>query len=95
MMPTLIDRYILGLYLKALLLTLMVLGGMYVFVDMIGNFEELYGYAKDGPIGAFPALLFEYYGPRVLWVFDRTAGMMAMLVAAFFTMLARSREKTS
>jgi hypothetical protein len=68
MILTLIDRYVLGLYVKALLLTLMVLGGMYVFIDMIGNFEELYGYAKDGSFGAFPALLFEYYGPRVLWV---------------------------
>lgn len=96
MIPTLIDRYILGLYMKALALTLMVLGGMYVFVDMIGNFEELYGYAKEGPFGTFPALLLEYYGPRVLWVFDRTAGMMAMAAALFaITWLMRTQELTA
>jgi lipopolysaccharide export system permease protein len=96
MMPTLIDRYVLGLYVKALFLTLMVLGGMYVFIDMIGNFEELYGYAKDGSFGAFPALLFEYYGPRVLWVFDRTAGMMAMAAALFaVTWMMRTQELTA
>jgi lipopolysaccharide export system permease protein len=95
-MISLLDRYILGLYVKALFMTLMVLGGMYVFIDMIGNFDDLYAYVKEGPFGSFPALLLEYYGPRVLWVFDKIAGMMATAAAIFaVTWLMRTQEMTA
>lgn len=93
---TLIDRYVLSLYVKALFLALIVLGGMYVFIDMIGNFDDLYAYTKDDAWGSFPALLLEYYGPRVLWVFDRTAGMLAMAAALFsVTWMMRTQELTA
>jgi hypothetical protein len=61
-MISLLDRYVLGLYGKALFLTLLVLGGMYVFIDAIGNLDDLYAYTKGGPTGSFAALLLEYYG---------------------------------
>lgn len=93
---TLIDRYVLSLYVKALFLALIVLGGMYVFIDMIGNFEELYGYSKDGSGESFPEIVLDYYGPRVLWVFDRTAGMLAMAAALFsVTWMMRTQELTA
>ena len=93
---TLIDRYVLSLYVKALFLALIVIGGMYVFIEMIGNFDDLYAYTKDDNWGAFPALLLEYYGPRVLWVFDRTAGMLAMAAALFsVTWMMRTQELTA
>jgi lipopolysaccharide export system permease protein len=96
-MISLLDRYVLGLYCKALFLTLLVLGGMYVFIDMIGNIDDLAAYVPKGsPITAFPALLLEYYGPRVLWVFDRIAGMMATAAAIFsITWMMRTQEMTA
>jgi lipopolysaccharide export system permease protein len=96
-MISLLDRYILGLYVKALFLTLLVLGGMYVFIDMIGNIDDLRAYVpQDAPWTAFPALLLDYYGPRVLWVFDKIAGMMATAAAIFaVTWLMRTQEMTA
>ncbi|WP_254507021.1 LptF/LptG family permease [Anatilimnocola floriformis] len=95
MIPLLLDRYILGLYAKALFLSLMVLGGMYVVIDFVSNSEELIGYS-NGSFSAFFALILEYYGPRVLWVFDRTAGMIALAAALFaVTWMMRTQELTA
>ena len=95
MIPLLLDRYILGLYVKALLIALLVIGGMYVLVDFLGNSDDLWA-ISNGSVSAFFALLLEYYGPRVLWVFDRTAGMLALAAALFaMTWMMRTQELTA
>jgi lipopolysaccharide export system permease protein len=92
---TIIDRYLLRLYFKVLLVCLLCLFGLFVVIDAFGNLDEFIGYGKLHAYGLF-GVLADYYGPRLLWFFDRTGGMLAMVSMAFaLTLLQRSNELTA
>ncbi|QDU30882.1 putative permease YjgP/YjgQ family protein [Anatilimnocola aggregata] len=92
---TLIDRYVLGLYLKALLMSFLVMAGMYMLVDVFANLEEHIANSADYRFKV-PHLLADYYGPRLLWVFDKTAGILAASAAIFaVTWLQGTQELTA
>jgi lipopolysaccharide export system permease protein len=92
---TLIDRYVLQLYVKALIMSFLVLAGMYMLVDIFANLEEHMANAADYPYKV-PHLLADYYGPRLLWIFDKTSGVLAASAAIFaVTWLQGTQELTA
>jgi lipopolysaccharide export system permease protein len=92
---TIFDRYVLKLYVKVLAVWLLSLYGLYVVIDGINNSDEFVAYGKRHA-GGILAVVAEYYGPRLLWFFDRTAGLLAMTSVAFvLTLLQRTNELTA
>jgi lipopolysaccharide export system permease protein len=92
---TIVDRYLLKLYVKVLVVSFVSLAGLFVVIDGMNNLDEFVTYGKRHA-GGLPAVIAEYYGPRLLQFFDQIAGLLAMLSAAFvLTVLARSNELTA
>jgi lipopolysaccharide export system permease protein len=92
---TIIDRYLLRIYVKALIVCLVSLFGLFVVIDAFNNLDEFLSYGKRYS-GGTAAVLAQYYGPRLLWFFDRTGGMLALASAGFvLTLLQRTNEMTA
>jgi lipopolysaccharide export system permease protein len=92
---TIVDRYLLKLYIKVLLVSFTSLAGLFIIVDLVNNLDEFLKYGKRNS-GGTGAVILEYYGPRLLLFFDQIAGLLAMLAAAFvLTVLARTNELTA
>ncbi|HZN34621.1 MAG TPA: LptF/LptG family permease [Pirellulaceae bacterium] len=92
---TIVDRYLLRLYVKVLVVCLLCLFGLFVVIDAFGNLDEFLAYGKRHSAGVFGVLL-DYYWPRLLWFFDRTGAMLAMVSVAFvLTLIQRSNELTA
>src|SRR5688572_17992835 len=92
-----IDRYVLWTFLKNYLISLMVLIGMYVVLDMVFNFEELAdikgkGAAGEGSGGVMQTLynIGYYYSYQSFIIFVYVSGMVPV-VAAAFTLMRLSR----
>ncbi|MEX2176043.1 MAG: LptF/LptG family permease [Pirellulaceae bacterium] len=92
---TIIDRYLGLLFVKVLLICFVSLAGLYVLADAFNNLDEFFSYAKQRK-GGLPVVLAEYYLPRFLQFFDKTAGMLAMIAVTFaITVLQRTNELTA
>jgi lipopolysaccharide export system permease protein len=90
-----LDRYLLWLYCKTLLVCLFGLFGLFVVSDMFNNLDEFLSYGKRYA-GGTAMVLVEYYTPRLLQLFDQTAGLLAMAAAAFaLTWLQSTNELTA
>lgn len=86
-----IDRYIIRLYVKVLVVCFFSLTGLFIIIDLFGHLDELLAVGKQQ--GSLPSLLCEYYGARSLAFFDRTSALMALMAATFaVTTLQRSNE---
>lgn len=89
-----IDRYLLGTYLKTLGVLFLSMTGLFIMVDTTSNFDEFVAYGKQQ--GGLHRVLFDYYAPRVLTFFDRTSGILAMVAGMFVvSVLYRSNELTA
>lgn len=91
---TIIDRYLLRSFLRVLLVSFLSLTGLIVVIDLFGNLEEFITYARNQ--GSLPAVLLDYYGPRVFLYYDRMSALL-VLIAAIFTItgLQRRHELTA
>ena len=90
-----VDRYALGLFFKLVIVCFVSLAGLYVVIDCFSNFQEFnsYGHRLEGGIGK---VLAAYYGARLFWFFDLTAGVMAMVAGLFaVTWMQRANEMTA
>lgn len=90
-----VDRYVLGLFFKLVFVCFVSLAGLYVVIDCFGNFQEFSTYGKrlEGGIGK---VLLMYYGAKLFWFFDLTAGVMAMMAGLFaVTWMQRANEMTA
>lgn len=86
-----IDRYILRLFCKVLVICFLSLTGLFVIIDAFSNLDELLTLADKQ--GSLVTLLAEYYGARALTFFDRTSALMTLVAATFVaTSLQRSNE---
>ena len=86
-----IDRYILRLFCKVLVICFLSLTGLFVIIDAFSNLDELLTLGDRQ--GSLIALLMEYYGARALTFFDRTSALMTLVAATFVaTSLQRSNE---
>ncbi len=90
---TIIDRYLVFLFLKTLLISFVSLLGLFVVVHAFSNLDELAAISEQiGWWGVFE----EFYLPRFADLYDKTAAIL-VLVSALFTisMLQRRREMTA
>ncbi|MCH5375356.1 MAG: LptF/LptG family permease, partial [Planctomycetes bacterium] len=86
-----IDRYVLRLYIKVLVICFVSLTGLFIIIDAFNNLDELLSLGEKQ--GGLMAVLTQYYGARALAFFDRTSSLMALVAATFaVTSLQRSNE---
>src|SRR5689334_8302647 len=91
----LLDRYIFATFLKLLVVSFTSFAGLYVVIDVAANLDELWAHSKVQS-GGMLAVLRDFYGPRLLDLFDRTAGILAMVAAMLtITLLQRHQELTA
>ncbi len=90
---TIVDRYLLLLFLKIFLVCFFSFTGLFIVIHVFSNLDELAALSQDS--GWLP-LMWEFYGPRAAEVFDKTAAVW-MLVAAVFavSLMQRRREMTA
>lgn len=90
-----LDRYLLRLYIKVLIVCFVSLAGLYIVIDGFNNLDDFLINGKRnawGPLGVVIA----YFGPRLLLLFNYTSGLLALISAAFaLTALHRSNELTA
>ncbi len=92
---TAIDRYLVQVYAKVLIVTFASLVGLYVVIDAANNVDEFWSYGHHNLLSSLQ-VMGGYYAPRLLQFFDQVAGLLAMLAAAFvITGLSRSNELTA
>ncbi len=73
---TQVDRYILFLYLRVLIICFACLAGLMIVIHAFSNLDELATYGKKR--GSVARGMFEYYGPYSLVLLDRFGGMLAL-----------------
>lgn len=90
----LIDRYLLNRFFRTLVICFVSAAGLFVVIDAFAKLEEFILLGEKH--GGLLTVLVGYYGPRVLWVFDRMGPFLVLLAAMFtITWLHRSNELTA
>jgi len=89
-----IDRYLLGQFLRTFVICYLSLVGLYIVFDAFTHLEEFFRCAEKA--GGLLSLMGSYYGYRAILFFDRTSGLLT-LVAAMFTIswIQRHNELTA
>lgn len=91
---TMIDRYLIWLYLRVLLLSFASLAGLLVIINLFSNLDDFIEYGKRE--GSLASILLRYYGPYLLSIFERLCGLLAMMAALFVVAwLYRTNEFTA
>jgi lipopolysaccharide export system permease protein len=91
---TLIDRYVLTIFFRAMVALFLSLVGMIVVADVFINLDEFIEYGKVK--GSVVSGLLEYYLPQLLAYLDWMSGVLPMLGAMFvIALLYRTNELTS
>jgi lipopolysaccharide export system permease protein len=91
---TRIDRYLLVLYFRVLLICFGSLSGLLIVIHVFTNLDEFIEYGKIA--GGLPRVLAGYYGPYLLQIFDRLGGILALLAVMFVVAwLYRTNELTA
>ncbi len=90
---TIVDRYLLSLFIRTFLICFLSFSGLYIVIHVFSNLDELIELSK---VDGWPTVFYEFYLPRVAQLFDKTAAIL-ILVAAIFSvsLLQRSREMTA
>lgn len=89
-----IDRYLLRLFLRVLVICFLSLSGLFVVIDTFGNLDEFLTYRDEH--GELWGTLAAYYAPRILMFFDRTAHMIALMSSVFaLTWMQKNNEMTA
>jgi lipopolysaccharide export system permease protein len=91
---TKIDRYILILFARTMLICFLSIGGVFVVFHAFSNLDDLIRLGNDS--GSMTMALIGFYGPYMMMLFDWTAAIIA-LMAMLFTVswLRRSGEMTA
>jgi lipopolysaccharide export system permease protein len=98
----LLDRYVLNLFLKNYIISLAVLIGMYIVMDMVFSFDDIVAVNKQASLaGASSALsilsfMGQYYFFQSFLIFVQLSGIIPVVAAAFTLMrLSRFNELTA
>lgn len=75
----LFDRYVLGLFLKIMLVCYSSLAGLYLIIDVFNNLDEFVQLGKRG--GSLIGVLSAYYAPRMVALFCEVSGLLYLLAA--------------
>lgn len=81
-MITRIDRYLLFLYARVLLICFGSLAGLLIVVLFFANLDEFQRFAEKTNRGLL-VVVAEYYGPYLLSFFERLSGLLALLALLF------------
>jgi lipopolysaccharide export LptBFGC system permease protein LptF len=91
-----LTRYILTAYIKNYLISLFVLIGLYVVLDMVFNFDEFAGARESTSAGSTVWNILSYYFFQSFRIFAQLAGVIPVAASAFtFLRLARFNELTA
>ena len=97
-----LDRYVLATFLKNYLISLMVLIGLYVVLDMVFNFDELAEVQTKASVGGVSSVLMtlrsigDYYFYQSFKIFVHLSGIIPVVAAAFTLIrLMRFNELTA
>lgn len=92
---TRIDRYLLFLYLRVLVICFTSLTGLLIVVQVFSNLDEFIRFAKLQDQSLIKVLI-DYYGPSTLTIFDQLSGLIALLALLFvIAWLYRTNEFTA
>jgi lipopolysaccharide export system permease protein len=98
----LLDRYVLVLFIKNYLISLMVLIGMYVVMDMVLRFNDIVSVGKEAGATGLASVLVTledvggYYFYQSFAIFSQLSGIIPVVAAAFTLMrLSRFNELTA
>lgn len=86
-----IDRYITRLFFKILLVAGAGMIGLYVVVDMVGKLDDLIAQGASG--GSLHTILLEFYGARILMLFDNVSAPLALIAAVSTLVWMRHRNE--
>lgn len=90
---TIVDRYLLFLFLKIFFVCFLSFSGLFIVVHLFSHLDELIALAE---VNGWATVFYEFYLPRVAQLFDKTAGIMTLVAAIFsVSLLQRSREMTA
>ena len=90
---TILDRYLLFLFLRTFLVCFLSFTGLYVVIHLFSNLDELSALSTESGWGE---LMLDFYGPRVAEMFGKTAPVLALVAGIFsISMLQRNRELTA
>lgn len=91
---TMIDRYLIWLYIRVLLLSFSSLAGLLVIINLFSNLDDFIEYGKrEGNLGG---ILVQYYAPFLLSIFERLCGLLSMMAVLFVVAwLYRTNEFTA
>lgn len=88
---TILDRYLLMLFLKIFAVCFVSFVGLFIVIHLFSNLDELA--ALTDSCGGWGQLLFDFYSPRVAELYDKTAAVLVLISAIFaINMLQRRRE---
>jgi lipopolysaccharide export system permease protein len=92
---TRIDRYLLTLYGRVLLICFLSVCGLLIVVDIFTNLDEFVRSAERGDTSLI-SVLAGYYGPYMLSIFERLSGLLALLALLFaIAWLNKTHELTA
>ena len=90
---TILDRYLLFLFLRTFLVCFLSFTGLYVVIHLFSNLDELSALSTESSWGE---LMLSFYGPRIAEMFGKTAPVLALVAGIFsISMLQKNRELTA
>src|SRR3954452_12957497 len=87
-----LDRYVLSTFLKNYVISLMVLIGLYILLDLVFNFDELVEVQAKGAVAATGGgasflhvvyIIWDYYFYQSFQIFAQLSGVIPVVAAAF------------
>lgn len=92
---SILDRYVLRLFIKVLVTSFVSMSGLIVMVDISSNLGEFISYGNQS-MGGVVSVLRDYYAARLLTYFDLLSGLLSLVAAMFaVTWLQRTNELTA
>lgn len=88
---SILDRYMLRLFLKIFVICALSLFGLFIVIDMVSNLDDLI--EQGNQHGSLIEVLIEYYGARAFSFFDTTSALIAMLASIFAVTWVRKHNE--
>jgi len=79
---TQIDRYLLFLYFRVLLICFASVSGLLIVVHIFSNLDEFVRFSEQNS-SSLLSVLIDYYGPYTLSIYERLSGLLALLALLF------------
>lgn len=88
---TILDRYLLIMFLKIFLVCFTSFAGLFLVIHLFSNLDELASLAEIG--GGWAQLLSDFYVPRIVELFDKTAAVLVLISAIFAVNMMQKRRE--